>query len=58
MTSDIPIEGTRARIDMPGFETKPLTITIVSGNDSESSHAMLWLVSLTCSAKADFELLK
>ena len=24
----------------------------------ESSHAMLWLVSHTCSAKADFELLK
>ena len=30
----IPIKGTRTSIDMPGFQTKSLTITIVCGNDS------------------------
>ena len=35
----IPIEGTRASVNVPGFQTKSLTITIVCGN--ESSHAIL-----------------
>ena len=28
-----PIKGTRTSVDMPGFQTKSLTITIVCGND-------------------------
>ena len=34
VTIVIPILGTRVSIDMPGFQTKLLTITIVCGNDS------------------------
>ena len=52
----IPIKGTRTSVNMPGFQTKSLTITIVYGNDFESSHTILWLVLHTCSAEADFEL--
>ena len=29
----IPIKGTRTSVNMPGFQTKSLTITIVCGND-------------------------
>ena len=50
----IPIKGTRTSVNMPGFKTKSLTITIVI-MIFESSHAILWLVLHTCSAKADFE---
>ena len=28
----IPIKGTRISVNMPGFQTKSLTITIVCGN--------------------------
>ena len=29
----IPIKGTRTSVNMPGFQTKSLTIMIVCGND-------------------------
>ena len=53
----IPIKGTRASVNMPVFQTKSLTITIFVVMIFESSHAILWLVLHTCSAKADFNVL-
>ena len=29
----IPVKGTRTSVNIPGFQTKSLTITIVCGND-------------------------
>ena len=38
----IPTKGTRTSVDMPGFEKKSLTITIVGGNDLAATK--LWVV--------------
>ena len=43
---------------MPGFQTKPLTIAIVSGNDSRIIPRNIMACFTHCSAKADFKLLK
>ena len=44
---------------MPGFQTNPLTITVVSGNDSRIiPRNVMGYFTRTRSAKVDFELLE
>ena len=44
----IPIKGARTSVDMPGFQTKSLTITIVCGSDFEnfSRNFMGWFAHM------------
>ena len=46
------------KVNMPGFQTKVLVVTWISGDNLELSFSTVWLVRHVCSDKAKFSFLQ